>query len=111
MNAKNTFTIHTELMDGTLSGVRNIYMGANSTCHLYVIPRDKINVANDIADIAGQSAFYILLGDPNALKPEAHTLVKLPIFPIVRMTTFRRRISGRQLSFLYQIIIRYMETM
>ena len=28
MKAKNTFTIHTELMDGTLSGVRNIYMGA-----------------------------------------------------------------------------------
>lgn len=72
MKAKNTFTIHTELMDGTLSGVRNIYMGANSTCHLYVIPRDKINVANDIADIAGQPAFYILLGDPNALKPEAY---------------------------------------
>ena len=69
MKAKNTFTIHTELMDGTLSGVRNIYMGANSTCHLYVIPRDKINVANDIADIAGQPAFYILLGDPNALNP------------------------------------------
>lgn len=42
MNAKNTFTIHTELMDGTLSGVRNIYMGANSTCHLYVIPRDEL---------------------------------------------------------------------
>ena len=72
MKANNTFTIHTELMDGTLSGVRNIYMGANSTCHLYVIPRDKINVANDIADIAGQPAFYILLGDPNALKPEAY---------------------------------------
>ena len=72
MKAKNTFTIHTELMDGTLSGVRNIYMGANSTCHLYVIPRDEINVANDIADIAGQPAFYILLGDPNALKPEAY---------------------------------------
>ena len=47
-------------------------MGANSTCHLYVIPRDKINVANDIADIAGQPAFYILLGDPNALKTEAY---------------------------------------
>ena len=53
MKAKNTFTIHAELMDGTLSGVRNIYMGANSTCHLYVIPRDEINVANDIADVAG----------------------------------------------------------
>ena len=37
MRAKNTFTIHTELIDGTLSGARNIYMGANSTCHLYVI--------------------------------------------------------------------------
>lgn len=110
MKAKNTFTIHTELMDGTLSGVRNIYMGANSTCHLYVIPRDEINVANDIADIAGQPAFYILLGDPNALKPEAY-IGQTTDFPIVRMTTFRRRISGRQLSFLYQIIIRYMETM
>lgn len=27
MKAKNTFTIHTELMDETLPGVRNIYMG------------------------------------------------------------------------------------
>ena len=54
MRAKNTFTIHTELIDGTLSGARNIYMGANSTCHLYVIPREEINIANNIADIAGQ---------------------------------------------------------
>ena len=53
MRAKNTFTIHTELIDGTLSGARNIYMGANSTCHLYVIPREEINIANNIADIAG----------------------------------------------------------
>ena len=48
MKENDTFTIHTELMDGNLSGVRNIYMGANSTCHLYVIPRDDINVANVI---------------------------------------------------------------
>ncbi len=68
----NTFTIHTELIDGTLSGVRNIYMGANSTCHLYVIPRAEINVANNILDITGHPAFYILLGDANALKPEAY---------------------------------------
>ena len=53
MRAKNTFTIHTELIDGTLSGARNIYMGANSTCHLYVIPREEINIANNIADMAG----------------------------------------------------------
>lgn len=53
MRAKNTFTTHTELIDGTLSGARNIYMGANSTCHLYVIPREEINIANNIADIAG----------------------------------------------------------
>lgn len=72
MRAKNTFTIHTELIDGTLSGARNIYMGANSTCHLYVIPREDINIANNIADIAGQPAFYILLGDANALNPEAY---------------------------------------
>ena len=68
MRAKNTFTIHTELIDGTLSGARNIYMGANSTCHLYVIPREDINIANNIADIAGQPAFYILLGDAFILK-------------------------------------------
>ena len=72
MRAKNTFTIHTELIDGTLSGARNIYMGANSTCHLYVIPREDINIANNIADIAGQPAFYILLGDANALNTEAY---------------------------------------
>lgn len=72
MSAKNAFTIHTELIDGTLFGARNIYMGANSTCHLYVIPREEINIANSIADIAGQPAFYILLGDANALKPEAY---------------------------------------
>ncbi len=72
MKTKSAFTIHTELIDGTLSGVRNIYMGANSTCHLYVIPRDEINITNSITDIAGQPAFYILLGDVNALKPEAY---------------------------------------
>lgn len=27
MKTKNTFTIHTELLDGKLDGARNIYMG------------------------------------------------------------------------------------
>lgn len=72
MRDKHTFTIHTELIEGTLSGARNIYMGANSTCHLYVIPRTEISLANNIADIAGQPAFYILIGDTNDLKSEAY---------------------------------------
>lgn len=72
MRTKNSFTIHTELIEGTLSGARNIYMGANSTCHLYVIPRTEISLANNIADIAGQPAFYILIGDTNDLKSEAY---------------------------------------
>ena len=62
MNAKS-FTIHTELLDGILEGARNIYMGANSTCHLYVIPRGEISLANTLSDISGQPAFYILLGE------------------------------------------------
>lgn len=62
MNSKS-FTIHTELLDGSLAGARNIYMGANSTCHLYVIPRTEIALANSLTDIAGQPAFYILSGD------------------------------------------------
>lgn len=61
MSAKNV-TIHTELLDGTLEGVRNIYMGANSTCHLYVIPREVTAVVNELAEVADQPAFYILLG-------------------------------------------------
>ncbi len=61
MNA-NSFTIHTELLDGSLSGARNIYLGANSTCHLYVIPRSVISLANSLPDISGQPAFYILSG-------------------------------------------------
>lgn len=72
MRTKNSFTIHTELIEGTLSGARNIYMGANSTCHLYVIPRTEISLANNIADIAGQPAFYILIGDTNDSKSEAY---------------------------------------
>ena len=38
-------------------------MGANSTCHLYVIPRGEISLANTLSDISGQPAFYILLGE------------------------------------------------
>lgn len=72
MRAKNSFTIHTELIDGSLSGARNIYMGANSTCHLYVIPREEINLANSIQDIAGQPAFYILLGQSENAEPQAY---------------------------------------
>ena len=72
MKTKNTFTIHTELLDGKLDGARNIYMGANSTCHLYVIPREEITLANTINDISGQPAFYILLSSPNANKPQAY---------------------------------------
>lgn len=72
MRAKNTFTIHTELIDGTLVGARNIYMGANSTCHLYVIPREEITLANNLTDISGQPAFYILLGDTDEPQPQAY---------------------------------------
>ena len=72
MKTKNTFTIHTELLDGKLDGARNIYMGANSTCHLYVIPREEIALANTINDISGQPAFYILLSSLDANKPQAY---------------------------------------
>ena len=72
MKTKNTFTIHTELLDGKLDGARNIYMGANSTCHLYVIPREEITLANTISDISGQPAFYILLSSPDTNKPQAY---------------------------------------
>lgn len=72
MKNKNTFTIHTELIDGKLDGARNIYMGANSTCHLYVIPREDIVLANSINDISGQPAFYILLSPLDAKKPQAY---------------------------------------
>lgn len=72
MRVKNTFTVHTELIDGTLDGARNIYMGANSTCHLYVIPREEISLVNTIDDIAGQPAFYILMGDCRSARPQAY---------------------------------------
>jgi len=71
VNGKS-FTIHTELIDGTLDGARDVYLGANSTCHLYVIPREEINLANAIEDIAGQPAFYILIDDLNAKRPQAY---------------------------------------
>lgn len=61
MNQK-AFTIHTQLIDGTLNGARNIYMGANRTCHLYVLPRNEVSLANTIKDISGNPAFYILVG-------------------------------------------------
>lgn len=61
MNQK-AFTIHTQLIDGSLEGARNIYMGANRTCHLYVLPRSEVSLANSIEDISKQWAFYILLG-------------------------------------------------
>lgn len=72
MKKCNTFTIHTELIDGDLNGARNIYMGANKTCHLYVIPRDSISLVNDIDDIKEHPAFYILLGDIKNERCEAY---------------------------------------
>lgn len=72
MKTNNTFTIHTELIDGSLNGARNIYMGANSTCHLYVIPREQINMVNNIEDINGQPAFYILLSPLDAQERKAY---------------------------------------
>jgi len=72
MKAKQSFTIHTELIDGTLDGARDIYLGANSTCHLYVIPREEITLANTIDDISGQPAFYILIDDMQAKRPQAY---------------------------------------
>lgn len=72
MNAKS-FTIHTELLDGTLSGARNIYMGANSTCHLYVITRNEISLANTLDEISGQPAFYVLSGEGGQKAYIGHT--------------------------------------
>lgn len=60
MNHKRT--IHTELLDGSLKGIRNIYMGVNSTCHLYVIPRNLCKHIKSLQEVAGQPAFYILVG-------------------------------------------------
>lgn len=71
MKAKS-FTIHTEFIDGTLDGARNIYMGASSTCHLYVIPRSEIILANAIPDISGQPAFYILIGENETGRSQAY---------------------------------------
>ncbi len=67
MNQK-AFTIHTQLIDGNLSGARNIYMGANRTCHLYVLPRNEVSLANSIKDISGNPAFYFLVGQENGEK-------------------------------------------
>lgn len=64
MNHK-AFTIHTQLIDGSLDGARNIYMGANRTCHLYVLPRNEVSIANTNEDISGHPAFYILIGNEN----------------------------------------------
>ena len=72
MKSKHSFTIHTELLDGSLEGARNIYMGANSTCHLYVIPRAEIALANNIHDIVGQPAFYILFNSSDEMMPQAY---------------------------------------
>ena len=72
MKSKHSFTIHTELLDGSLEGARNIYMGANSTCHLYVIPRAEIALANNIHDIVGQPAFYILFNSSAEMMPQAY---------------------------------------
>lgn len=68
----NSFTIHTELIDGALEGARDIYLGVRLTCHLYVIPREEINLANSLPEIKNHPAFYILLGKPNDLKPKAY---------------------------------------
>lgn len=65
-------TVHTELLDGNLDGARDIYMGANSTCHLYVVPRDNISMVSTLKDVAGQPAFYILLGDESLGKQKAY---------------------------------------
>ncbi|MCH5177766.1 MAG: GIY-YIG nuclease family protein [Prevotellaceae bacterium] len=71
MENSKTFTIHTELINGKLEGARNIYMGANP-CHLYVIPRAEITLADSIPNIFGQSALYILLGPTDVEKPLAY---------------------------------------
>ena len=65
-------TVHTELLDGHLDGARDIYMGANSTCHLYVVPRDSISMVSSLKDVAGQPAFYILLEDESFGKQKAY---------------------------------------
>jgi hypothetical protein len=82
-----------ELLDGTLEGARNIYMGANSTCHLYVIPRDRISLADTLADISGQPAFYILVGQEAGGKPRLIS-DRLRISPTAKTTISRKRTGG-----------------
>lgn len=104
-----TFTIHTQLIDGTLDGPRNIYMGANRTCHLYVLPRISITLANSIKDIAGNPALYILLGMENGI--EKAYIGQTTDLQVVKTIMLKNVIGGQQRSCSYRIIIRFMEMM
>lgn len=85
-------------------------MGANSTCHLYVIPREEITLANTINDISGQPAFYILLGSPDKNKPQAY-IGQTTDFANRKNDHVQKKISGASPWCLFLIITRFMVMM
>ncbi len=68
----NKRIIQTVLFDGSLEGARQIYMGVNSACHLYVLPRKDISLADRNNNIKEVPAFYILLGPKGDKAPMAY---------------------------------------
>lgn len=63
-------TITTYLIDGDPKGARYVYI-SNKICKMVIIPRANLSIVNEREELQ-TPAFYILLGEDDATKPQAY---------------------------------------
>lgn len=63
-------TITTYLIDGDPKGAQYVFI-SNKICKMVIIPRANLSIVNEREELQ-TPAFYILLGEDDAMKPEAY---------------------------------------
>lgn len=63
-------TVTTYLVDGDPKGTRYAFI-SNKICQMFVIPRSNLAYLNE-QDKLQKPAFYVLIGEDAAIKPEAY---------------------------------------
>ena len=96
-------TVTTYLIDGDPKGTQYSFI-SNKICQMFVVPRSNLSYLSEQEKLQ-KPAFYILIGEDEATKPQAY-IGETENFKervkdqknVSRITTIRRRFGKRRLS-------------
>ena len=103
-------TVTTYLIDGDPKGTQYAFI-SNKICQMFVVPRSNLAYLNEQEKLQ-KPAFYILIGEDEATKPQAYigetenfkerVSAKQKTSKNVSKTTTAKRLSGKRLLSSYQ---------